>query len=528
MNHKLIEIRSVLLMECALRFRRSTTPILFLILCGAAFVLMPEVSSGGVMFLIGKQRVLLNSAATSLTSALMGGLVLSLVGYYLISNSVERDLRTGVGKLIAATPLSSLRYLAGKLAGNIVYLTVMAVIFMIACMGMHILRGEMPLEPMVFVQTFGIMFLPSIPCIAAVALMFECVPILSGRGGDVLYFFFWTITLVFPFILASASKEHAWILAADFTGLGFFGNEISLVSGAHNFTIGYAPYNAVLAPIVFPGLTWLPETYLPRLASVFFTIPFFVIALAAFQRFDPARKSSSENAKTGTIARLWQTGISFWVRIVAPRSGWLTGHPSFFKTIALDVRLTLALYPMFVILIASSVIFSLLFPMSAVRDSILPIIFFILVPLLASISTRDRQRKTAALIFSAPLVRERFAALKFFSALFSTLLVGCIPLVRISLDDPFGAAAALNAMIFMVSAATFLGLLTGTPITFIVFFLLFLYTASSSRTLPAFDFAGLHRIVTPAIVLFYTAVSIFMLVTVLGFEKWRMKRGDNL
>ena len=146
MNHKLIEIRSVLLMECALRFRRSTTPILFLILCGAAFVLMPEVSSGGVMFLIGKQRVLLNSAATSLTSALMGGLVLSLVGYYLISNSVERDLRTGVGKLIAATPLSSLRYLAGKLAGNIVYLTVMAVIFMIACMGMHILRGEMPLE----------------------------------------------------------------------------------------------------------------------------------------------------------------------------------------------------------------------------------------------------------------------------------------------------------------------------------------------------------------------------------------------
>jgi len=83
-------------------------------------------------------------------------------------------------------------------------------------------------------------------------------------------------------------------------------------------------------------------------------------------------------------------------------------------------------------------------------------------------------------------------------------------------------------MIFMVSAATFLGLLTGTPITFIVLFLLFLYTASSSRTLPAFDFAGLHRIVTPAIVLFYTAVSIFMLVTVLGFEKWRMKRGDNL
>ena len=528
MIHKLIEIRSVILIECTLRFRRSTTPILFLILCGAAFLLMPEVSTGGVMFLIGNQRVLLNSAATSLTSALMGGLIFSLAGFYLISNSVERDLRTGVGKLIAATPLSSLRYLAGKLAGNIVYLTVMATVFMIACMGMHILRGEIPLEPMVFVKTFGIMFLPSIPCIAAIALMFECVPFLSGRGGDVLYFFFWTITLVFPFVLASASKEHVWILAADFTGLGFFGNEISLVTGAHNFTIGYAPYNTALPPVLFPGIKWLLEIYLSRLASVFFTIPFFAIALAAFQRFDPARKSSNENAKTGKIARLWRTVTSVWVRIVAPRSGWLTGPPSFVKAIALDVRLTLALYPVFVIMIASSVIFSLLVPMSAIRASILPIIFFILVPFLASISTRDRQRNTAPLIFSAPLVRERIAAMKFFSALFSTLLVGCIPLVRMSLDDLFGATAALNAMLFMVSAATLLGLLTGTPKTFIVLFLLFLYTASSSRTIPAFDFAGLHSIVTPAIVLFYSAVSIFMLVTALGIEKWRMKRSESL
>jgi hypothetical protein len=528
MKQKLIEIRSVLLMECTIRFRRSSTPILFLILCGAAFLLMPEVSSGGVMFLVGKQRVLLNSAATSLTSALMGGLVFSLVGFYLISNSVERDLQTGVGKLIAATPLSSLRYLAGKLFGNIVYLTAMASVFMIACMGMHVLRGEVSLEPMVFVQTFGIMFLPSIPCLAAIALMFECVPFFSGRVGDIMYFFFWVVTLVFPFALASASKDHAWILAADFTGLGFFGNEINLVTGAHSFTIGFAPFNAALSPILFPGLRWLPKIYLPRLASVLFTIPFFLIAWAAFQRFDPARRSSSKNAIARKITRLWQEVISFFDRIVAPRGGWFAGPSSLVKAIALDVRLTFALYPIFFLLVVASVFFSILVPMSLIRSSILPIIFFILVPFLASISTRDRQKNTVALIFSAPFVRERITALKFFSALFSTLLVGCIPLVRMSLNNPFGAVTALNAMLFMVSVATFLGFITGTPKTFIVLFLLFLYTASSSRTIPAFDFAGLHSIVTPAIVLIYTAVSIFMLVTVLAFEKWRMNRGENL
>ena len=528
MKNKLIQAWIVLQMECILRFRRPATPILFLVSCGAAFLLMPETSSGGVMFLIGNQRVLLNSAVTSLTSAIMGGLIFSFVGFYLISNSVSRDLKAGVGKLIAASPLSSLRYIAGKLAGNIVYLTAMALVFMIACMGMHLLRGEMPLEPIVFIKTFGIMFLPSIPCIAAIALMFECVPFLSGRGGDVSYFFFWTITLVFPFAVASASNEHPWVLAIDFTGLGFFGNEISLVSGAHNFTIGYAPFNASLPPIFFPGLSWMPGIVLPRLASVLFMIPFFAVAWIAFQRFDPARKSSRENAKTGRIARLWQTVLSAWLRMVAPRGGWLTGIPSLVKAIFLDVRLTLALYPIFFLVIASSFISGILVPMAAIRTSILPIIFFVLVPMLASISTRDRQSNTAKLIFSAPLIREQFAALKFFSAFLSALLVGLIPLIRLSLNDPFGAAAALNAMFFLVSAATLLGLLTGTPKTFVVLFLLFLYIAMSSKTITAFDFAGLHSIATASIVLLYTAVSILMLAAAFGFERWRLNNGESV
>jgi len=527
MKNKLIEIRSVLVMECIFRFRRLTTPILFLILCAAAFLLMPETSSGGVMFLIGNRRVLLNSAATALTSAIMGGLVFSLVGFYLISNSVTRDLRTGVGKLIAATPMSSLRYLAGKLAGNILYLMAMAVVFMIACMGMHLLRGEMPLEPIVFVQTFGIMFLPSIPCIAAIALMFECVPFLSGRGGDVLYFVFWTLTLALPPAFVSASEGHAWILAADFTGLGFFVNEIISVTGAHDFTIGYAPFDAALSPVFFSGLKWTSEIVILRMASALFTIPFFTIAWAAFRRFDPARGSSHEKAKTGRIARLRQTIVSAWLRIAVPRGGWLVGPPSLVKAIVLDVRLTLALYPIFFIVIATSLLCGLLAPISAIRTLILPFTYVVLVPLLASISIRDRIGNTARLIFTLPYVRRQYVILKFFSALLTTMLVGFIPLLRMSLNDPFGAAAALNGMLFIASAATLLGFLTGTPKTFVVMFLLFLYIAMSSKVTPAFDFAGLQGIATPSIVLSYAAASLVMVAAAFEFERWRMKRVDG-
>jgi hypothetical protein len=83
-------------------------------------------------------------------------------------------------------------------------------------------------------------------------------------------------------------------------------------------------------------------------------------------------------------------------------------------------------------------------------------------------------------------------------------------------------------VLFLVSTATFLGLLTRTPKTFIVVFLLFLYTAMSSKTISGFDFAGLQGIATTSIDLSYTAASILMLVTAAGFERWRMKRGGSL
>ena len=399
---------------------------------------------------------------------------------------------------------------------------------MIACMAMHLLRGEMPLEPIVFMQTFGIMFLPSIPCIAAIALMFECVPFLSGRGGDVLYFFIWTLTLALPPALVSASRGHKWILAADFTGLGFFVKEIILVTGAHDFTIGVAPYNAALPPIFFPGLRLMSEILIMRLGSVLLAIPFFGIAWAAFKRFDPARRNSRVKTKTAKSAHLWQRVVSVWLRIIVPRGGWPVGPPSLVKAIALDVRLTPALYPIFFIVIALSLFFGLFASMSAIRTSVIPMMLFILVPLLASISTRDRINNTVGLVFGAPLVRRQFVAFKFFSSLFSALIVGFIPLVRLSLDNLFYSAAAVNGILFMVSAATLLGLLTGTPKTFVVMFLLFLYTAMSSEIVPAFDFAGLHAIATPSVVLVYAAASVMMVGTAFGFEKWRMMRGENL
>jgi len=524
MTSWLAHIGSVLRMETVLRLRRSSTPVVFLILCGAAFLLMPEPGSGGTSFIVAGRRVLLNSDATALTSAVMGGLVLSLAGFYLVSNSIERDRRSGVGRLIAATPLSSGRYLAGKLAGNVVYLLVISVIFMVACMGMHLLRGEAPLEPLVFGKTFAIMFLPLMPSLAALALMFESVPLLSGRGGDIAYFFVWTASLSLPPILAAGTTGRTWLLAGDITGLGFFIREIIHVTHSTQFTIGYAPFNANLPPVVFPGIDWTAEFVVPRLTSVLLVIPFFLVAWISFGRFDPARKAPGRKSGKGNPFLILQHALPVGIRKALPLRGWPAGGPPFARDVMLDTRLTLALSPVLPVIAAASVVFNLIAPPGMIRSGFLPVMFVALVPVLAAISTRDGMSNTRRLLFIIPNVKARFTVLKFCSAMTVALIVALCPLIRLGLDVPYDALRLLVGLIFVASVATFLGLLTDSPKPFAALFLLFLYVVMSSQKTPALDFAGWQGLETPSVMATYAGLSIFMMVIAWSWQAWRNAR----
>ncbi|MGA9118241.1 MAG: hypothetical protein WB699_02645 [Bacteroidota bacterium] len=525
MSSTLFLLGSVALTEMKLRFRRSSTWVLFLLLCITAFLLMPDVGSGAVMFLIGDRRVLLNSAATSLTSALLGGFVLSLFGFYLISDSVTRDLRTGVGRLIAPSPVPSATYLAGKFLGNGVFLYAIGCIFMIACMLVHMVRGEVSLEPIVFAKTFALMFLPMGPTVAALAIMFECVPFLSGRGGDVLYFFFWVLGLSLPVALVGSSHDPSWLLGFDITGIGFFISNIVRATGSTHFTIGYAPYNAALSPVIFRGLDLDPAFVVPRMCSVLMALPLLGIALAAFRRFDPAAGKSKKGG-SGAIARFVQKLRSDWLHGLVPSIGWLTGPPGLLKATILDAHLTASLAPLLAVVMIAASLIGILAPADTIRSTLMPVLFFLFVPALSSTGTRDRSGNVAQLIFSTPLVRRHYGLLKFLSSLAVILLLSIVPFIRVALDNPFGGVALLNGLVFVAASATFLGLLTGTPKAFAVVFLLFMYLAVSTRSEPAFDFAGLRGLATPGVIAAYAALSMLMIAATHVGERWREAREE--
>ena len=54
--------------------------------------------------------------------------LLSLPAFYLVKNAIERDKQTGVGQIIATTPLSKPLYTLGKAFSNFVFLALMVAV----------------------------------------------------------------------------------------------------------------------------------------------------------------------------------------------------------------------------------------------------------------------------------------------------------------------------------------------------------------------------------------------------------------
>ena len=126
---------------------------------------------------------------------------LGLFGFYLVNDCIERDIRTGVGQIIATTPVSRAAYLVGKWISNFVVLFVLVLILAAAAAVMVLLKREAALDLGALLMPFLAVALPYMALIAALAVVFETVPWLRGAVGNVIYFFLWIFSLIGPGVL---------------------------------------------------------------------------------------------------------------------------------------------------------------------------------------------------------------------------------------------------------------------------------------------------------------------------------------
>ncbi len=521
MSGSLARIAAIMRVDFLVRFRRLSTVIVFLLLSAFAYVWIPSPATGRTLIQINAHRAIYNSGAIGLGTASLGMMFVGLFGYYVISNAIRKDVVSRCGLVAASTPMRSGEYLLGKFLGNVFFLTTFLAGFMLSSMAMLIVRGEAPLEPLVFLEQYLLLTPAAIVFVSAIAVLFESIPLLSGKLGDVAYFFFWMTTIGLAVGNEANHGGMSWARYFDFTGFGFMIDQLAHTLHTNSVSIGASSFDPHKTPIVFPGLRLTRDWVLPRLVSTLAPLVFLPLAALCFHRFDPTRtKQTSEKSSRNWIGRLQNIFKPLSRRVVAALMRPVRGG-SFLAAIWSDAVLTLTLNPLVVVAFVAITIATF----SASLAGVLPIVFATLAIVFSDVATRDVRANTIANLQATPRLRENFVWWKLgatcllcfvfcAAAIFRTALLGASPLL-----------ALLVGMGFVAAMATSLGVMTANAKTFIVLFLSFWYLVVNDRGAnPWLDFAGFYRGGDGKTMAAYAIASIGALLLAQVFYRRRLAR----
>ena len=487
------------------RLRRPASAWLLAALALAAYFTVPPPSAGRGLFVIDGARVRYTSEALACATGALLSLLLPLFGFYVVSRAVGHDARTGVGPLVAATPVRRAEYLLGKLLGSTIILGAVSAGFLACILGMHLVRGEGPLLPHVYAVYYLVLGLPCILGVAAFALLFESVPGLGGRAGDFFYFFVWlfAMPLAMEVWKGMPTGEPGWGRFLDSSGLGFAIAQVARATGSTTFTIGATPFDVTKAPVEFPGLSLTPATIAWRAESLLLPVLLVLAAMPLFHRFDPARsRPGAAHARWSplALARALARPLSRVPLAVVDRTGFASRGSPVLRTLAAEVLLTARLNPLLVLTVAVSAVLAAVLPLPLLRAFALPTLMALLVPLLADTPVRETQAGVAGIVYAAPGLRRRLVPFKLATASCVALLVTVGPAVRLLVEQPGAGVSLVLGRLLLASASVLLGIATGSPKPFMALALGFWYVAlSAGEHVPALDFAGWAAAATPAV-----------------------------
>ena len=119
------------------RVRRYSFLIVIGVVGYAGYLFVPPAGAAYATLVRGSYRALYNSAGVGNLFGSVAVIFLSLFGFYLIKNALARDYQTGVGQIIATTPLSRPLYLLGKWLSNLAVLTVILTVLTLMALVMQ-------------------------------------------------------------------------------------------------------------------------------------------------------------------------------------------------------------------------------------------------------------------------------------------------------------------------------------------------------------------------------------------------------
>ena len=468
----------------------------FLVMLGLVVFLGYQTAIGNMALELGLYRGEFNSAWVGAMMSLIATFFIGWFGFYLVKGSVARDRETGVGQIMATTPLTRPLYLIGKWLSNFAVLMSMVGVLALAAIVIQFMQGEnFQIDLFAFLSPFVFIVMPLMALVAAAAVLFESVPFLQGGFGNIVYFFAF-ISFLPLFMENPTFKQYP---AFEPTGLGLLGSEmgkaVSAIYPDYNgdFSLGGG---SVAATRVFTwnGVHWTAEFILARFSLVALAILLIFFAALFFDRFDPSRAKPKQR-KPGTtkqeLSPVIPSPALSNIRLT-PLNKAATRF-SFFHVLIAEIKLLLKGQRWWwYVVMAGIIIACLVVPSAAVREYALPIVWVWPILIWSAIGNREIHNNVQQMTFSSasPLFRQLPA--QWLAGFIITLLVSTGAILRlIVVGDTVGLLALLSGALFIPSLAIACGVWSGTSKVFEILYMLIWYLGPLNK-LKELDYIGSH------------------------------------
>ena len=517
-------------------FLERTRRYSFLVMLGLVMWIGYLSASGQFRMRVPPDHIgIINSAWVGATMTVTVSFLLGWVGFYIVKGSVDRDYTTGVGQIMATTPLSRQLYMLGKWLSNFAVLGITIIILVLAGIIMNLLFSTEGLDLLALISPLVLIALPCMGLIAAVAVLFESINWLRGGLGNVIYFFTFLFALVASGeMMRSGAPGGTLNPYLDFAGWQIVGDSISRTaqaaypgsSGGFAFSI-----TDLSNPKLFhwSGIEWTADIFLSRLFFILLAIGMVMLAAVFFDRFNPSRLLRIKRKRTELSdsdpavlslpkeAPLTEEAPDSYVHLTP-----LSGVRSRFRFDALflaELKLFLKGQRWWWYAVVLVLIVAQLFSELEITRLLLIVSWTWPVLILGGLGCRESRYDTRQIVFSAPRPLMHQLPAAWLATFLVLALMGSGALLRFILaGDPLSVLGWLTGALFIPSLALASGVLTGSSKAFEVVYVLWMYMLTQKA--PAFDFIGM----TPASPRYIYILAAFAMIALAVLARQRQLR----
>jgi len=517
------QVFSIVRADFVQRFRSNTFMILTLVSVVAAYKFVPLPEDNYTTIRIGDFTGLNNSAWIGHSTAILASFFLWFIGFYVINNSIRRDVETGVGQIIASTSVTNFLYLLAKALSHFLLLFFIVAIIFFMGLGLSLFRFDTyPFDFFQFAAPYIFTTIPSIFFLSALTVFFE---VKFGQRTNHMNFVFFIVFVAMISVTNLLTESYlGWI---DPLGIKFLVNEIlsvvaqTLPSGSTEISVGIN-YNEHLNVryFLFHGSDLSCDYYISRLLWIFLALLLIKLSSIIFHRFDTKFISSKKVSRHSTkISRVESHARKiYWDKMIKSEIDF-----GILPLIKLEFLMLIRKGPIrFWILNLGCFIGLFILPLESALHIGLPLFWYLQVNRWADLCTKERDFRTDAFIYCTYKPLQRLLLSQIIAAISLAVLLALPILFRLVISMQFlKAINVVLAAILLVSFSVFTGIFFGGKRFFDFSFLLITYVVVSTGLNTSFI---IHAVNQQRYIFFQIVLILFFLIASFWIRSVKLKR----